>query len=279
MAVYAIGDVQGCLEPLQRLLDAIRFDPSADRLWFCGDLVNRGGQSLGVLRLIHSLDIHSHVVLGNHDLSLLAIAARPEGERRRTNAELQEVLFADDGPQLLDWLRARPLVHMDASLGWMMVHAGLAPKWTPKIALARSNEVQSRLSGSGHEKLLRVMFGNQPATWNPKLEGIDRLRAIINICTRMRFCSPKGTISFDHKGAPGSQKPGLYPWFDVPGHAKRELKIVCGHWSTLGLFMGLGVHAIDTGCVWGGKLTALRLDCDVPQVIQVAGRTGGRERG
>jgi bis(5'-nucleosyl)-tetraphosphatase (symmetrical) len=279
MAVYAIGDVQGCLQPLQRLLDAIRFDPAADRLWFCGDLVNRGGQSLGVLRLIHSLDIHSTVVLGNHDLSLLAIAARPEADRRRTNAELQEVLFADDAPVLLDWLRSRPLVHVDAALGWMMVHAGLAPKWTPKIAQARSNEVQSRLSAPGHEKLLRAMFGNQPATWHPKLEGNDRLRAIINICTRMRFCSPKGTISFDHKGAPGSQKPGLYPWFDVPGHAKRELKIVCGHWSTLGLFMGLGVYAIDTGCVWGGNLTALRLDEELPQVFQVPGRPGGRDKG
>jgi bis(5'-nucleosyl)-tetraphosphatase (symmetrical) len=208
-----------------------------------------------------------------------AIAARPEADRRRTNAELQEVLFADDAPVLLDWLRSRPLVHVDAALGWMMVHAGLAPKWTPKIAQARSNEVQSRLSAPGHEKLLRAMFGNQPATWHPKLEGNDRLRAIINICTRMRFCSPKGTISFDHKGAPGSQKPGLYPWFDVPGHAKRELKIVCGHWSTLGLFMGLGVYAIDTGCVWGGNLTALRLDEELPQVFQVPGRPGGRDKG
>lgn len=276
MAVWAIGDIQGCLEPLQRLLDAIRFDPASDRLWFCGDLVNRGGESLEVLRLIHSLDIHSTVVLGNHDLSLLAIAARPENERRRTNAELQRVIFADDGPMLLDWLRCRPLVHLDASLGWMMVHAGLAPKWTPRIALARAHEVESRLAGPNHVKLLRGMFGNNPATWSPKLDGMDRLRAIINICTRMRFCSPKGAMNFDHKGRPGTQKPGLYPWFAVPGQAQRDLRIVCGHWSTLGLFQGLGVHAIDTGCVWGGKLTALRLDQELPQVVQVAGRAGGR---
>jgi bis(5'-nucleosyl)-tetraphosphatase (symmetrical) len=276
MAVYAIGDIQGCLDPLQRLLDAIRFDPANDRLWFCGDLVNRGGDSLEVLRLIHSLDIHSTVVLGNHDLSLLAIAARPENERRRTNAELQKVIFADDGPQLLDWLRTRPLVHVDQSLGWMMVHAGLAPKWTVKIARARAHEVEQRLAGPNHAKLLRSMFGNQPATWSPKLDGMDRVRSIINICTRMRFCSPKGTLDFDEKGRPGSQKAGLYPWFEVPGHAERELKIVCGHWSTLGLFQGLGVHAIDTGCVWGGKLTALRLDTEIPQLIQVAGKFGGK---
>jgi bis(5'-nucleosyl)-tetraphosphatase (symmetrical) len=276
MAVYAIGDIQGCLDPLQRLLDAIRFDPANDRLWFCGDLVNRGGDSLEVLRLIHSLDIHSTVVLGNHDLSLLAIAARPENERRRTNAELQKVIFADDGPQLLDWLRTRPLVHVDQSLGWMMLHAGLAPKWTVKIARARAHEVEQRLAGPNHAKLLRSMFGNQPATWSPKLDGMDRVRSIINICTRMRFCSPKGTLDFDEKGRPGSQKAGLYPWFEVPGHAERELKIVCGHWSTLGLFQGLGVHAIDTGCVWGGKLTALRLDTEIPQLIQVAGQFGGK---
>jgi len=276
MAVYAIGDIQGCLDPLQRLLEAIRFDPSADRLWFCGDLVNRGGDSLEVLRLVHSLDIHSTVVLGNHDLSLLAVAARPENERRRTNAELQRVLFAEDGPLLLDWLRTRPLVHVDEQLGWMMVHAGLAPKWTAKIARARAQEVESRLAGPNHSKVLRSMFGNQPATWSPKLEGMDRLRAIINVCTRMRFCSPKGTIDFEQKGRPGTQKPGLYPWFEVPGHARRQLNIVCGHWSTLGLFQGLGVHAIDTGCVWGGKLTALRLNSEAPQLIQVPGRVGGR---
>jgi bis(5'-nucleosyl)-tetraphosphatase (symmetrical) len=216
------------------------------------------------------------VVLGNHDLSLLAIAARPENERRRTNAELQKVIFADDGPQLLDWLRTRPLVHVDQSLGWMMLHAGLAPKWTVKIARARAHEVEQRLAGPNHAKLLRSMFGNQPATWSPKLDGMDRVRSIINICTRMRFCSPKGTLDFDEKGRPGSQKAGLYPWFEVPGHAERELKIVCGHWSTLGLFQGLGVHAIDTGCVWGGKLTALRLDTEIPQLIQVAGKFGGK---
>lgn len=187
MAVYAIGDVQGCLEPLQRLLDKLRFDPAADHLWFCGDLVNRGGQSLEVLRLIKSLDIHSHVVLGNHDLSLLAISMRREDEQRKVNAELQRVLFAEDREELLDWLRKRPLMHVDAARGWAMVHAGLAPKWTVRLARQRAHEVELRLHSPDYRKLLRGMFGNQPDTWSPKLNGVDRMRAIINVFTRMRF--------------------------------------------------------------------------------------------
>lgn len=276
MAVYAIGDVQGCLEPLQRLLDKLRFDPAADHLWFCGDLVNRGGQSLEVLRLIKSLDIHSHVVLGNHDLSLLAISMRREDEQRKVNAELQRVLFAEDREELLDWLRKRPLMHVDAARGWAMVHAGLAPKWTIRLARQRAHEVEARLHSPDYRKLLRGMFGNQPDTWSPKLNGVDRMRAIINVFTRMRFCSPKGTIAFDAKGRPGTQKPGLYPWFDVPGHAQRELRIVCGHWSTLGLSMTNQVFSIDTGCVWGGPLTALQLDAEWPRVIQVLGKAGAK---
>lgn len=272
MATYAIGDLQGCLDPLKRLLDATGFDPARDRLWFCGDLVNRGGESLQTLRLVKSLSHCSEVVLGNHDLSLLSIAGRRETEQRRVNAELQTVLFADDRDELLDWLRSRKLLHVDRGLGWVMVHAGLAPKWTVKIAEARAHEVEERLHSRSHGKLLRNLYGDRPA-WSPKLAGVDRHRAIINIFTRMRYCTPSGRIAFDEKGVPGTQKPGLYPWFSVPGRVDRDLRIVCGHWSTLGLFQGLGVHAIDTGCVWGGALTALRLDGELPQVIQVPGRT------
>lgn len=273
MAVYAIGDVQGCHDALLRLLDAIRFDPARDHLWFCGDLVNRGGQSLETLRLVHSLDIHSVVVLGNHDLSLLSIAERKEADQRKVNADLQRVLFADDRELLLDWLRHRPLVHCDRTLGWMLVHAGLAPKWTAKIAENRAREVERILQGKNPGKLFRGMYGDRP-NWSPKLKGTERHRAIINVFTRMRFCTPQGRIAFDYKGAPGRQRTGLYPWFEVPGHAERELRVVCGHWSTLGLFMGLGVHAIDTGCVWGGKLTALELTGpgEPARVIQVPGR-------
>ena len=276
MTTWAIGYLQGCYDATQRLLEAIRFDPAQDHLWFCGDLVNRGGQSLETLRLVKSLDIHSHVVLGNHDLSLLAIALRREDEQRKVNPDLQSILFAPDRDELLDWLRVRPLLHVDRTLGWAMVHAGLAPKWTIALAERRAHEVESRLHGKNHDKLLRNMYGNKPDAWNPKLEGFDRLRAIINVFTRLRFCNTRGVISFTEKGAPGTQKPGFYPWFEVPGHAPREMKIVCGHWSTLGLFTGMGVHAIDTGCVWGGKLTALELGGDAPRVVQVAGKEGGK---
>lgn len=271
MATYAIGDLQGCHDALQRLLEAIRFDPARDRLWFCGDLVNRGGQSLETLRLVRSLAPFSHVVLGNHDLSLLAIAERKEADQRRVNLDLQRILFAEDRDLLLDWLRRQKLIHVDRSLGWAMIHAGLAPKWTVKLAEARAHEVEERLHSPGYNKMLRNMYGDKPA-WSPKLMGVDRLRAIINIFTRLRYCTPGGRIAFEEKGRPGTQKPGLYPWFDVPGRVPLETRVVCGHWSTLGLFQGLGVHSIDTGCVWGGKLTALRLDTELPQVVQVAGR-------
>lgn len=271
MAVWAIGDLQGCYDATRRLLDRIAFDPARDRLWFCGDLVNRGGQSVETLRLVRSLDACSSVVLGNHDLSLLAIGERRPEEQRRVNQDLQGVLLADDARELLDWLRMRELVHVDRELGWMMVHAGLAPKWTTQLAEKHAGEVERRLRGDGYQRLLRNMYGDRPA-WSPKLTGIDRERAIINIFTRMRYCSPRGRIAFDEKGAPGTQQPGLYPWYEVPGRATRDLRIVCGHWSTLGLFVGHGVHAIDTGAVWGGKLTALQLDADGLNIVQVPGR-------
>jgi bis(5'-nucleosyl)-tetraphosphatase (symmetrical) len=273
MTTYAIGDVQGCYDALQRLLEAIRFDPVRDHLWFCGDLVNRGGQSLQTLRLVRSLDVHSVVVLGNHDLSLISIAGRKEAEQRKVNAELQAVLFAEDRDDLLGWLRQRPLLHVDRTLGWLLVHAGLAPKWTVKLAENRAREVEQVLRGKSHAKLLRGMYGDRP-NWSPKLRGIERQRAIINVFTRMRYCTPQGAIAYDCKGAPGTQRAGLYPWFEAPGRVERELRIVCGHWSTLGLFMGVGVHSIDTGAVWGGRLTALELvpPGEVPRVVQVPGR-------
>ena len=271
MTTWAIGDLQGCYDALQRLLERLRFDPARDRLWFCGDLVNRGGQSLETLRLVHSLRASSVVVLGNHDLSLLAIGERRPDEQRKVNADLQRVLFADDARPMLDWLRMQPLLHADRELGWMMVHAGLAPKWTTQLAQKHASEVEQKLRGEDYRKLLKNMYGDKPA-WSPRLAGIERDRAIINVFTRLRYCSPRGRIAFEEKGAPGSQQPGLYPWYAVPGRAQRDLKIVCGHWSTLGLFVGHGVHAIDTGAVWGGKLTALQLDTDELRIVQVPGR-------
>jgi bis(5'-nucleosyl)-tetraphosphatase (symmetrical) len=271
MSIWAIGDLQGCYGPTQRLLERIGFDPAADTLWFCGDLVNRGGESLETLRLVHSLRANSIVVLGNHDLSLLAVGERSRDEQRKVNPDLQRVLFADDGDLLLDWLRRQPLVHVDRALGWMMVHAGLAPKWTTTLAQRHAQEVEARLRGDGYRKLLKNMYGDRP-NWSPKLAGSERDRAIINVFTRLRYCTPRGRIAFDEKGAPGSQPAGLYPWYAVPGRVERDLKIVCGHWSTLGLFIGNGVHMIDTGAVWGGKLTALQLDTDALRLVQVPGR-------
>ena len=272
MAVWAIGDLQGCYGPTQRLLEKIRFDPAGDRLWFCGDLVNRGGESLQTLRLVHSLRANAVSVLGNHDLSLLAIAERSRPEQRKVKPDLQSILFAEDRDVLLDWLRKQPLVHVDRELGWLMVHAGLAPKWTTAIAEQHAREIERKLRNpEDARRLLRNMYGDQPA-WSPRLRGTDRDRAIINVFTRMRYCSPRGRIAFDEKGAPGTQQPGLYPWYEVPGRVARDLRIVCGHWSALGLFIGNGVHALDTGAVWGGTLTALQLDAEGLNVVQVPGR-------
>ncbi len=271
MAVWAIGDLQGCYDATRQLLDRIRFDPARDRLWFCGDLVNRGGQSLETLRLVYSLREYSEVVLGNHDLSLLAIGQRSPDEKRKVNSDLQRVVLADDAEVLLDWLRLRKLVHADRELGWMMIHAGLSPKWTTVLAEGYAREVEKTLHGNDYRKLLRNMYGDKP-NWSTGLSGFDRQRAIINVLTRMRYCTPRGRMAIEEKGAPGAQAQGLYPWYEVPGRVERDLKIVCGHWSTLGLMIGHGVHAIDTGAVWGGKLTALQLDTDELRLVQVPGR-------
>jgi len=269
MATYAIGDVQGCYPELSRLLDKLRFDPARDQLWFCGDLVNRGGESLQVLRMLHGLRESVVVTLGNHDLSLLAIAQRKPDAQSRVNPELREVLFAEDAPVLFEWLRNQKLLHHDEPLGWGMVHAGLAPSWTLRQALRAAQEVERELSSPRHPRLLRNLFGNRPAAWSSRLQGIERFRASINTMTRMRYCDVNGRIDFEAKGLPGTQKPGLYPWFAVPGMRRREVRMVCGHWSALGRFAGLGVYAIDTGCVWGGQLTALRLDEEEPQYVTV----------
>ena len=269
MATYAIGDIQGCYDELQQLLEKIRFDPALDTLWFCGDLVNRGGQSLAVLRLVHSFGECAVTVLGNHDLSLLAVAERDESDQGKVNPELREVLFAPDRDRLLDWLRARPLLHTDQDLKFMLVHAGLAPRWTIEGAERAAREVEQRLRSDNSRRLLKAMFGNKPDLWSPRLQGIERLRASINVLTRMRYCDARGRIAYNEKGAPGTQKAGLYPWFEVPGQKPRDIRIVCGHWSTLGRFQGMGVYAIDGGCVWGGELIALRLDGEEPEFIAI----------
>ena len=269
MAIYAIGDVQGCYDELAQLLEKIRFDSSRDMLWFCGDLVNRGGQSLAVLRQVQSFGKSAICVLGNHDLSLLAIAERSQEAQAKANPELREVLFGPDRDSLLNWLRTRPLLHVARTLNFTLVHAGFAPGWTLERAERAAREVETRLAGDGGKRLLLAMFGNKPDIWSPKLRGIERLRATINVMTRLRYCDVRGRIAYDEKGAPGSQKPGLYPWFEVPGRKPYETRIICGHWSTLGRFQGMGVYAIDGGCVWGGELIALRIDGEEPEFISI----------
>jgi bis(5'-nucleosyl)-tetraphosphatase (symmetrical) len=271
MAVYAIGDVQGCYDRLQALLDSIRFDPTVDRLWFVGDLVNRGGQSLETLRFIKQLGDAAVAVLGNHDLHLIAQEVKPERQRQR-NPDLRRILEADDARELLDWLRHRPLLHHDPKLNFVTVHAGLAPQWTLDAAKQHAERVERELRGSDWKSVMLRMYGNEPTGWSRKLKGLRRTRAAINIFTRMRYVDPQGRIQFEAKGPPGTQPVGFYPWFEVPGGKPRNFRMVTGHWSALGLFQGLGVYSIDTGCVWGGRLTALRLDLEDPQPFWVKGR-------
>jgi len=258
MATYAIGDVQGCHDELSRLLDKIRFDPAADRLWFTGDLVNRGPRSRKVLRLVRGLGDRAVTVLGNHDLHLVAAHVRGEA---RANDTFQDVLEADDGEELTDWLRRRPLLHVEGR--WAMVHAGLPPQWS--LAKARSVcAAASRLIASrrSNEFFRSHMYGNSPDTWNEALRGWDRLRFVINCCTRLRVCTPAGRLHLDYTGPPRSAPAPARPWFALPARRSRSATIVFGHWSTLGPvhWPRHRVYGLDTGCVWGRKLSALRLD-------------------
>ena len=258
MAVFAVGDVQGCYQELQGLLEEIRFDPARDRLWFTGDLVNRGPDSLAVLRFVRGLGESAVTVLGNHDLHLLAVA---EGLGKAHRADtLQAILDAPDRDELLAWLRSRPLLHHDAGLGYTLVHAGLAPQWDLATAQACGAEVAAALQGEQYREFLGNMYGDQPDRWDEGLEGWERLRFAVNCFTRLRYCSEDGRLGLRHKGEPGSQPADYLPWFAVPSRRSRALRIVFGHWSTLGLYQAPGVLGLDTGCLWGGLLTAARLD-------------------
>ena len=260
MATYAIGDIQGCFQELQALLNQIEFDPHNDRLWFAGDLVNRGPDSLQTLRFIHGLGDSAICVLGNHDLHLLA--ADFDNRYARPKDTLDSILSAADRDDLLHWLRHRPLMHHDPTLDFTLIHAGLPPQWDLELALACAAEVEHCLRGSDYGLFLQQMYGNQPDQWNPGLQSWDRLRFITNCFTRLRYCSPSGTLNLKDKGPPGSQPSGDLPWFRIPGRASQSLRILFGHWSTLGQCTDENIFPLDTGCLWGGSLTALRLeDC------------------
>jgi bis(5'-nucleosyl)-tetraphosphatase (symmetrical) len=257
VSTYAISDVQGCLDELIALLELIRFERRRDRLWFVGDLVNRGPASVGVLRYVRDLGECATVVLGNHDLHLLAVAAGSGRDLKRKDT-ITDVLDAKDRDELLDWLRARPLVHSDPAVGFAMVHAGLAPQWSLAQALQLSGEVAAALARRPGE-VYRDMYGDGPDRWNAGLSGGERLRFIINCCTRLRFVQPDGIVNLRLKVAPAQAPAPWVPWFLAPNRRSAGDRIVCGHWSALGFSAAANVWSIDTGCVWGDRLTALKL--------------------
>jgi bis(5'-nucleosyl)-tetraphosphatase (symmetrical) len=263
MATYAIGDLQGCYSALRRLLDRCAFDPARDRLWLVGDLVNRGPESLQVLRFVRDLGAAASVVLGNHDLYLLMLAA---GVKRRAGDDtLIQILEAPDCDELLRWLATLPLLRVDGA--YVLVHAGLLPQWTVPQAQALAEEAGRALAGGRSRKLLQHLLGDQPDHWEDGLEGWPRLRVIVNALTRMRFCTVDGHMAMRAKGPPDTAPAGVMPWFAVPQRLSQTHTIVCGHWSALGFYREAGLIALDSGYVWGGKLTAVRIEDD--QVFQI----------
>lgn len=256
MAIYAIGDVQGCFEALTALLDRIRFEPPRDRLWFAGDLVNRGPQSLETLRFVRSLGDDAVVVLGNHDLHLLSLAYRHTAPE--SCGTLAPVLRAADRAPLIDWLRRRPLLHHDPERGFTLVHAGIPPNWSEALAQRLAHEVEAEFASHTDASFFENLYGNTPDRWDDSVTGTDRRRVIINALTRLRYCDASGRMDFRDKGAPGTQQTGLRPWFEL-GPA-RNTRILFGHWSSLEGNLPDGFYNLDHGCVWGRALTALRLD-------------------
>lgn len=257
MALYLIGDLQGCDEALGRLLKKIDFSPSRDTLVLLGDLVNRGPDSLPVLRRLSAMGDSAHCLLGNHDLHLLAVA---HGVRKPHKSDtLDGILQAPDRTALLDWLRARPLaLHMQ---GWLLVHAGVLPQWDAPQTMRLAGEVEAALRSADWGVFMHNLYGNQPDAWREDLTGPDRLRVIVNALTRLRFCSREGVMEFDTKDSAAAAPSGFFPWFEVPGRRTLGTRIAFGHWSTLkGSAERNGVLPLDTGCVWGGCLTAARLD-------------------
>lgn len=266
MATYAIGDIQGCYDELMLLLEAIHFNEREDRLWVVGDLVNRGHYSLKVLRFLKQHEDRNIIVLGNHDLHLLAVAKGYQNLRPLDT--FQDVLSASDREELIDWLRKIPLFHYDADLNFVMVHAGIYPRWTLQQTKSYATEVEKILCGDQVDEFLKVMYGNEPASWSDSLTGFDRARFIVNVLTRMRYYTQKGDLNLTEKGAPSRVSEGLLPWFSVRRQASLGANIVFGHWAAINGKTNIpSIYATDTGCAWGYKLTALRLEDQ--QIFQV----------
>jgi bis(5'-nucleosyl)-tetraphosphatase (symmetrical) len=257
MATYAIGDIQGCYDALCRLLEECAFDPVSDRLWLVGDLVNRGPQSLETLRLIKSLGRSAVTVLGNHDLYLLMVAEGGAKFRGKDDT-LQPIFDAPDCAELLNWLRHQPLCYTENE--YCLVHAGLLPQWTTTQARQLSQEVEAAMQGPDYREFILNLWGSEPSGWSEDLSSWPRLRVIVNAMTRMRFCTPKGIMEFKAKGKLSNAPAGHIPWFDVPKRKSADAILVTGHWSALGLKITPNLLALDSGCLWGGHLTALRLE-------------------
>jgi bis(5'-nucleosyl)-tetraphosphatase (symmetrical) len=266
MATYAIGDIQGCFDSFRRLLDLCRFDPAADRLWLVGDLVNRGPCSLETLRYVKELGGAAITVLGNHDLYLLMVAEGGAKYRGKDDT-LQPILDAPDCDELLDWLRRQPLCHTEN--GFCLVHAGLLPQWTASQARALAREVEAALIAdpARYREFILNLWGSEPAAWSDEITGWARLRVIVNAMTRMRFCTPQGVMEFHTKGEVANAPPGYLPWFEVPDRKSTDTVLVTGHWSALGLKLLPNLLTLDSGCLWGGHLSAVRLEDR--QVFQV----------
>lgn len=256
MSTWAIGDLQGCFDPLQALLERCGFDRRRDRLWFVGDLINRGPKSLETLRFVRDLGDAAVTVLGNHDLSLLMIAAG-HGKLHRLDT-FHHILDAPDRDELLVWLRERPMMHVEGRFA--MVHAGLLPQWDVAQAQQLAREVEAALRGPDHDQFMRCMWGSEPSAWDDALTGWDRLRVVVNALTRMRFCTPSGHMDFRSKGSPDAPPSGHLPWYEIEPARWRTHTVVCGHWSALGYRSARDLIALDSGCLWGGELTAVRLE-------------------
>ena len=260
MATYAIGDVQGCFDELQDLLEKIQFNPHHDRLWFAGDLINRGPQSLEVLRFVRALGTPHQIVLGNHDLHLLA--AWVHGKSISPKDTLQPILEADDGEELCHWLRHQPILVEDPTLGFIMVHAGVLPQWDITQTRSFAREIEQTLQSDSFKLFLNHMYSNEDNIWKNDLQGLPRLRTLVNVFTRIRFCNEQGVMALTEKGALGSQSKGLIPWYACAARKTRDQKIIFGHWAALEgkVLGGYNVFSLDTGCVWGKTLRALRLE-------------------
>ena len=264
MAIYAIGDIQGCYNELRSLLDIIKFDPAQDQLWLAGDLVNRGPHSLETLRFIKGLGDAAISVLGNHDLHLIATVSSLNKAGKKDT--LGPILRAPDCDELIDWLRRQRLFYYNDD--FCMLHAGLPPQWDFEQTKRIAREVEQVMRGKHYQRFFRSMYGNKPTLWQDDLSKTEKLRFAVNCFTRLRYCTVNGELDFHFKGPLGSQAANLVPWFAVPGRKSQDMRIIFGHWSTLGFYTEHNVYSIDTGCLWGGQLTALKLG-EEPQRISI----------